>query len=164
MSKEMSRAEHRAWLIASAHEGAHAAACAEFGIPMERGEIKVRRTLFGSPQWDGGIFITEDHRISLDSYVLTYLAGPEAEARVTQQIDGGSLDRIRRRIQRGYTGEGDDLDLAAAEIEASSFRSLRHAQGRAQDLVDDLMPSIRRVAAALREGRSLSGRDLAGAA
>lgn len=162
MPREMAEDEANDLLIASIHEGAHAAACVEFNIPINYAYIKVGR--------DGGVYIpqlTEEHQISHDDFVLTCLAGPEAQARVEHALSerGEDLDFIRRRVwAQNSRGEDADIGVALGLLEHTTFRSMRRAEKTVRALVTELAPSIESIATELRDQRRLSARQIRRAA
>lgn len=154
MPRHLTDEELRELRIACVHEAGHAAACLEFGIPLDHVRAGVRRRWFGAPRREGGTYTLpfgEEYRITYDQDVLTTLAGPEAQARVEHVMFGGSLADARRRVWRDNS-RGDHADLAEvrAAIGQCTF-SLRRAERAAGDLVGDLWPRIEGIAAGLAE-------------
>lgn len=139
------------------HEGAHAVACLDFGIPIEF--IEMGRGLFGGANGSGQVATRgTDPSVGTDEFVISFLVGTEAErylATLPQAIGpyeeghaegdmravnwhlrefGGSLPALRGRSAAYVVGNWARIEAVAAMVlrrqriaEAAARRAARSA-------------------------------------
>lgn len=153
-------AEDRELLIVSYHEAGHAALHVEFELPLHEARVGVKRRLFGGVEGWGYVhaFPGGDGFVnSIGDYILASIAGPEAEARLLHQLNGGSLKTARRQAY-AFSRDGD-FGAAREYVRDAPF-TLRDAEMEAQDWVAKVWPSVEAIAAALRERGRMKAREI----
>ncbi|WHT21905.1 hypothetical protein N8J89_12830 [Crossiella sp. CA-258035] len=155
----LAQRREREHLRACAHEAGHAVLMAHYNLPITEAIATVNNPIFFDPQAFG--YVSEDHEPDdthipaelIDDYIVTYLAGGEAQAQWMHQAEGMELAEARREA---LYNSGSDYEVVR-RYRRNSDLSLAQLQARTAGLVRRRWAGITRVAAALHRHKRLTG-------